>query len=235
MTAFDEPEGAASEAGGESAPQSLTDKAYAALEERIVTLVLAPGAILSESALAASLGIGRTPIREALQRLAREGLVMIMPRRGVMVSEINVRDQLEALKVRRVLECLMADLAAKRASAVERVRFAAIAEAMHAAGDAEDDVGFMRLDREMNLLIARSCRNRYALRAMGLLHGLSRRFWYVHYKQVLDLPLCARLHADEASAIAAGDAAAALTATNALLDYIETFTRAALDAPMRHD
>ncbi len=234
MSAMDSQDILQSGAAIEAPPQSLTDKAYAALEERIVTLALAPGAILSESALAASLGIGRTPIREALQRLAREGLVTIMPRRGVMVSEINVRDQLEALKVRRVLECLMAELAAKRATAAERQRFAEIAEAMNQAGAAEDDVGFMRLDRELNILASRACRNRYALRAMGLLHGLSRRFWYVHYKQVLDLPLCARLHADESAAIAVGDPERAVAATDALLDYIEAFTRAALDAPMAH-
>lgn len=215
----------------QAAPQSLTDRAYAALEERIVTLVLAPGSVLSESALAASLGIGRTPIREALQRLARESLVVIMPRRGVMVSEINVRDQLEVLKVRRVLECLMAELAASRASPAERTRLAEIAASMRIAADQDDDVGFMRLDRELNLLIAQSCHNRYARRAMGLLQGLIRRFWYVHYKEVLDLPLCARLHADEASAIAAGDPQTARQATIALLDYTETFTRAALDSP----
>lgn len=215
----------------QAAPQSLTDRAYAALEERIVTLVLAPGSVLSESALAASLGIGRTPIREALQRLARESLVVIMPRRGVMVSEINVRDQLEVLKVRRVLECLMAELAASRASPAERTRLAEIAASMRIAADQDDDVGFMRLDRELNLLIAQSCHNRYARRAMGLLQGLIRRFWYVHYKEVLDLPLCARLHADEASAIAAGDPETARQATIALLDYTETFTRAALDSP----
>ena len=211
--------------------RSLTDKAYAALEERIVTLALAPGSVLSETALAASLGIGRTPIREALQRLSREGLVLILPRRGVMVSEIDVRDQLEALKVRRVLECLMASLAAERATAEERRTFLAIEAAMRQAGVEEDDVGFMRLDREFNLLVSQSCRNRYARRAMGLLHGLSRRFWYVHYKQVLDLPRCAALHADEAAAIGAGEAAEAARATDALLDYMESFTRAALDVP----
>ncbi len=216
-------------------PQSLTDKAYAALEERIVTLALAPGTVLSENALAGSLGIGRTPIREALQRLAREGLVLILPRRGVMVSEIDVRDQLEALKVRRVLERLMAALAAERASAEERAEFAALADAMRQSAAAEDDVGFMRQDRAMNLLVSRTCRNRYARRAMGLLHGLSRRFWYVHYKQVLDLPLCATLHAEEAAAIASGDPDEAMRATDALLDYIEAFTRASLDVPIAAD
>src|SRR5690348_17748309 len=65
----------------------------------IVTLQLSPGTILSEQALAQRLKIGRTPIREALQRLARDGLVVIMPRRGIMVSEINLRLQLRLLEV----------------------------------------------------------------------------------------------------------------------------------------
>jgi DNA-binding GntR family transcriptional regulator len=72
---------------------SLTDKAYREIEEQIVTLRL--------RGLAKHLNIGRTPVREALQQLAREGLVTILPRRGVIVSEINIRNQLELLRVRR--------------------------------------------------------------------------------------------------------------------------------------
>ena len=212
-------------------PPSLTDKAYAELEERVVTLALPPGQVLSENALAASLGIGRTPIREALQRLAREGLIVILPRRGVMVSEINVRSQLELLRVRRELERLMAQLASKRATAEEKARFKELAKAMNLCARKDDDVGFMRLDRELNLLISRACRNEFAQRAMGLTHGLSRRFWYMHYKQVLDLPRCAKLHAALAAAIGEGDAEKAMQASDDLLDYIESFTRAALDAP----
>jgi len=211
---------------------SLTDKAYAQLEEQIVTLALAPGQVLSENALALSLGIGRTPIREALQRLSREGLIVILPRRGVMVSEINVRNQLELLRVRRELERLMAQLASRRATEQERVRFQSIADEMRQSGKTDDDVRFMRLDYELNMLVSKTCRNEYAQRAMGLTHGLSRRFWYMHYKEVLDLPLCARLHADLADGIASGEADRAMRASDALLDYIESFTRAALDAPM---
>jgi len=211
---------------------SLTDKAYAQLEEQIVTLVLTPGQVLSENALAASLGIGRTPIREALQRLSREGLIVILPRRGVMVSEINVRNQLELLRVRRELERLMAQLSSQRATQQERAQFQRIAEDMRDSGKTDDDVRFMRLDNELNMLVSKTCRNEYAQRAMGLTHGLSRRFWYMHYKEVLDLPLCARLHADLAEAIASGDAERAMKASDALLKYIESFTRAALDAPM---
>src|SRR4051812_17897186 len=73
---------------------TLTEKAYQQLEELITTLVLPPGMVLGEQNLVQRLGIGRTPIREALQRLARDGLVVVMPRRGILVSEINVRTQL---------------------------------------------------------------------------------------------------------------------------------------------
>jgi DNA-binding GntR family transcriptional regulator len=215
-----------------SVPPSLTEQAYAALEERIVTLVLEPGQVLSENTLAASLGIGRTPIREALQRLAREGLIVILARRGVMVSQINVQNQLELLRVRRELERLMAQLAANRASNEERARFATLAAEMTKASLEEDDAAFMRQDQELNALISRACRNEYAQRSIALTHGLSRRFWYRHYQEVLDLPLCARLHAALARAISERDASEAMGCSDRLLDYIETFTRAALDAPM---
>src|ERR1043166_8641385 len=91
---------------------TLTDRAYRELEEMIVTLQLSPGTVLSEQALAVRLKIGRTPIREALQRLARDGLVVIMPRRGIMVSEINLRLQLRLLEGRRGLETPMGGLGA---------------------------------------------------------------------------------------------------------------------------
>ncbi|MEX2629253.1 MAG: GntR family transcriptional regulator [Tistlia sp.] len=209
---------------------SLTDRAYRQLEEMIVTLRLAPGEVLSEATLSKQLGIGRTPIREALQRLAREGLVVILPRRGILVAEINVRSQLELLKVRRELERLMSRLCALRGSKAEKRAFAELADAMEAAGAADDDVAFMRQDRQLNSMISQCCRNEYALKSMGLTHGLSRRFWYQHYRQVLDLPLCARLHAGQARAIAQGDAQAAAEASDRLIDYMETFTRATLDA-----
>lgn len=209
---------------------SLTDRAYRQLEELIVTLRLAPGEVLSEATLSKQLGIGRTPIREALQRLAREGLVVILPRRGILVAEINVRSQLELLKVRRELERLMARLCALRTNPAEKRSFAELADAMEQAAEADDDVAFMRQDRQLNTTISQCCRNEYALKAMGLTHGLSRRFWYQHYKQVLDLPLCARLHAAQARAIAQGDPQAASDSTDRLIDYMETFTRATLDA-----
>ena len=205
--------------------QSLTDVAYGHLEEMIVTLKLPPGAAVSEAELSQRLGIGRTPIREALQRLAREHLVVILPRRGIMVSQINVKSQLRLLEVRREVERLITRSAARRATPEERARFRELARLFEKSAKINDDVTFMRTDREFNELCLSATRNEFATGAMRLMHSLSRRFWYIHYKQAADMPLTAKLHADIARAIADEDAAAAAKATDRLLDVIEKFTR----------
>src|SRR5678815_698562 len=119
--------------------QSLTDRAYAELEEMIVTLKLAPGAAVSEAELSSHLGIGRTPIREALQRLARERLVVILPRRGIIVSQVDVRSQLRLLEVRREIERLVARSAAREATERERRKFADLAAGFDTAAGDDDE------------------------------------------------------------------------------------------------
>lgn len=210
-----------------SVPQPLTDQAYAALEERIVTLRLKPGEFLSEQALAEQLQLGRTPICEALQRLAREGLVAVLPRRGILVTESDPKQQLLVLEVRRELERLLGRAGAVRASDEQRARFRAIADGMDRASQQNDDIAFMRLDRELNRLLTEAAHNAYAAGAMRLVNGHSRRFWYQHYRETADLPLCARLHAAQARAIASGEPEVAAAATDRLIDYTVAFTRAA--------
>lgn len=206
--------------------ESLTEQAYRVVEEQIVTLQLKPGGILSEQSLSATTKFGRTPIREALQRLAREGLITILPRKGILVSDINPRNQLLLLEVRRELERLLSRTGAERATPVQRTGFQDIARGMDHAAKHKDDIAFMRLDRELNALVIEAAHNDYAARSMRLLQGLSRRFWYMHYREAADLPLCARLHANQARAIAKGDADAAARASDKLMDYVERFTRA---------
>jgi DNA-binding GntR family transcriptional regulator len=205
--------------------QSLTDLAYAHLEELIVTLKLAPGAVVSEAELSERIGIGRTPIREALQRLARENLVSILPRRGIVVTAINVKDQLRLLEVRRELERLIARSAARRATEDERSRFRDLARDFEKSAKSDDDVTFMRTDRDFNSLCSAASHNEFAAGAMSLMHSLSRRFWYIHYKQAADMPHTAKLHADIARAIADADEERAAKASDKLLDAIEKFTR----------
>ncbi|MBX6747813.1 MAG: GntR family transcriptional regulator [Acetobacteraceae bacterium] len=218
--------------GRRAAPEmdeTLTERAYRALEEAIVTLALDPGEVVSEAQLSARLGIGRTPIREALQRLARERLVRILPRRGIVVAGVDVREQLRLLEVRREIERLCARAAARRADAAQRAQFRAIAEGMDRAAATNDETAFLRLDRALNLLVLEAARNEFAAAAMTLMHGLSRRFWFIHWRRSADLPEAAQVHANLARTIAEGRPDEAAAASDRLLDYIESFTRATLN------
>jgi DNA-binding GntR family transcriptional regulator len=210
----------------ERAKSSLTEQAYRMLEEAIVTLRIRPGSAVTEQELSELTGIGRTPVREAIQRLAREHLLQVLPQRGLLVSPIDVGKQLRLLETRREIERLICRSAAKRATDTEREQFAELVDAFQAAAADNDEVTFMRADREFNELCLVAARNEFAEGAMRLLHGLSRRFWYLHYKQAADLPEMARLHAAVALAIAQGDIDGAGKALDSLLDNLEGFARA---------
>jgi DNA-binding GntR family transcriptional regulator len=208
-----------------SETETLTDRAYRELEELIVTLRIAPGTVVSEALLSKRLGIGRTPIREALQRLARERLVLIMPRRGIVVSEVNVQTQLRLMEVRRELERLLARASARRATDEQRARFREIAVGIVKSAEAGDEAEALRYDREFNALMLEASRNEFATSAMALMHGLSRRFWIMHYKNLAGLLQLTQRHAAIADAIARGDRDAAAEASDRLMDYLEDFTR----------
>ena len=207
---------------------SLTEQAYSQIEEAIVTLQIPPGSTISELALSEMTGIGRTPIREAIQRLAREHLIVILPQRGLLVPEIDVKKQLKLLRTRREVERLVCRSAAKSATPEEREGFARLAAGFEKAASANDDVNFVRLDRESNKLCVTATRNEFAEGAMRLMHGLLGRLWYYHYKQAADLPEMASLHGTVAKAIADGDVDGAGRALDKLLDNIEAFTRATI-------
>jgi DNA-binding GntR family transcriptional regulator len=114
---------------------------------------------------------------------------------------------------------------AERATKEQREMLQEIARGMDRAAKTNDDIAFMRLDREFNRLMVEAAHNSYAARSMKLLQGLSRRFWYMHYRQAADLPLCARLHANQARSIAQGNVEAAGRGSDKLMDYVENFTR----------
>ncbi|MBB5409299.1 DNA-binding GntR family transcriptional regulator [Paraburkholderia sp. HC6.4b] len=210
--------------------QSLADQAYAQIEERIATLALRPGQIVSENSLSKLLGLGRTPVREALQQLSREGLVVIMPKLGIMVSELDVRKQLRLLEVRREVERLLVGAAARNATPSQKARFALIADLMAAAGKSNNGTEFLSLDRQFNRMLLESGNNEYATSTMKLMQGLSRRFWYAHYERFANLGETARLHAVIASAISTGDIEASRAGLDQLIDNVEAFTRATLEA-----
>lgn len=208
--------------------KSLAERAYYHIEEMIVTLQLEPGAVLSEQQLAEELSVGRSPVREAIQRLAYEKLVVVLPRRGILVSDINLRSHRKLLLVRRELERLMVRLTCAAATDEQIAGFRRFAEDFQRQAKDNDVRGFVRTDAAFNKLLAESVDNEFARNAVQLTRGLSRRFWFKYY-QVADLKRCASLHAALAKAIAERNADEAGRALDRLIDYMEEFTRAVLD------
>jgi DNA-binding GntR family transcriptional regulator len=211
--------------------QTQVQQAHARIEELIITLTLPPGEIVTEAGIAALLGIGRTPVREALQQLAREGLVVILPKRGILISSIDIRQQLRMLEFRRAIESFIARAAAERATATERELFAAYAAQFEAIAETGDGAGFLDLDNAFTRSLAECARNEFASGALRLVRGLSRRFAHAFDRERASLRQSARHHANLAAAIASGDADAAERELGRLIDAVEHFTRGALDRP----
>ncbi len=208
--------------------ESLADKAYGLIEEMIVTLQLPPGSTITEGDLSERLKIGRTPIREALQRLAADRLVASVPRRGIIVTEINIPEHLALLETRRVLDRLILSRAARRASAEQKAMLRDLARKMPQAAEVPDVPEFMRLDSTADHVLEHASRNIFAVRATAPLHTHCRRFWYM-YQENSDLKRSANLHAAAFNAVANADETAAVAAADRLIDYLENFTWTTLD------
>jgi len=221
-------EGGATDASTRTDLPTKTDSAYDRLEERIVTLRLEPGSAHSEQDLAAQVGLGRTPVREALQRLEADRLVRIVPRVGIRITEIDGLAYLDALDTRTVLDELLAGQAARRATPQDRSELSQCAALMQQAVAADDTEQFMALDRQCDEALGRAARNPFAMDAVRPLHAHSRRFWFRH-RHADDALESAVLHAAMLLAVADGNEGAAERASRDLSDYLDAFTRRALD------
>lgn len=199
--------------------ESLTDRAHKLLEEMIATLQLPPGTPVSEAELSSQLGIGRTPVREAMQRLARERLLLVLPRRGCIVTPIRPEEEVMLIETRRAVETLVMETAAARASESERRQFGEIAARMKTALRTHDFDAFARLDAEFNRLCIAACRNEFAGSMMQVIAPLSRRFWFTHHGRTLSKE-GVEAHIEIALALSRGDAKAALSGTERLLRYV---------------
>lgn len=209
----------------EPAP-TLASQAYQRLEELIVTARLKPGTVVSEVGLAKQLGIGRMPIREAIKRLDAEGLLVVLPQRGVLVSPIDAGQFRLQLETRRPIDRLLAESAARRATRSERDELRGLAKAILLAATRGDVAGFLDADRAFDLLVAAASRNPFTARAAAQLHAHSRRFWHT-YRDRDDLPASAERHAELMRAIADGGAETAAAASDRLIDYLDAFAQAA--------
>src|SRR5258706_8621846 len=158
-------------------PISLAEKAYYAIRDLIVSLKLAPGAVIDERELMEELGIGRTPVREALRRLAHEGLVEVYPRRGMFVTGVDVRELARLSEVRAVLEPEAARLAATRATDDDRVQIATLLDEL--AAGSSDDRELMALDERIHRTIYRAAHNDLLETTLEQYYVLALRIWVI--------------------------------------------------------
>jgi DNA-binding GntR family transcriptional regulator len=203
----------------------LAEQAYLGVRDMIVTLRLPPGSPINEEALAAQLGVGRTPLRDAVKRLETENLVLIYPRRGTFVTEVNITDHGLIADVRRQLEAHAAHRAAERATPEEREELGAlIASLAEEPGGRERS---MELDTEVHRAIHRSAHNRYLESTLNHYHNLSLRIWYLFLDRLPTIDHRAE-HIPLLEAIVAGDGERAHELAGAHVDGFERSVRAAM-------
>ncbi len=184
-------------------PTSLAEKAYRAIRELIVSLELAPGAVIDERELIDRLGIGRTPVREALRRLSQERLVEVYPRRGMFVTGVDVRELARLSEVRAVLEPEAARLAADRATDADRAVIAELLDELETGGrDARD---LMELDERIHGAVYRAAHNDLLEATLAQYYVLALRIWAMALDQAHELEEAVEAHRALLEAIRDGD------------------------------
>jgi DNA-binding GntR family transcriptional regulator len=164
--------------------QSLADRAYYAIREWIVTLDLAPGSVVNERELMGRLGLGRTPVREALRDLAREQLVDVFPRRGMFVSGVDVGDIAGLSEVRLVLETEAARLAAERRNETDLEETAALLDELARLSGAHGERRLIDLDERIHRHVARCAHNPFLEATLEQYYVLALRIWFLALERV---------------------------------------------------
>ena len=200
----------------------LADRAYGELRDRIVTLRIAPGAPIDEDLLGEELEMGRTPVREAIKRLALENLVTVFPRRGTFASEINITDLAHISDVRAQLEGHAAYRAAERITDAQRVELEQLLEELDGSEGSEDVDALMGLDARVHRFIYRCADNPYMEETLSRYLNLSLRIWYLVLDRLPHLFAHVHEHDDVLKAIAEGDSTAA---REIIAEHIATFER----------
>jgi len=198
--------------------QSLADKAYHEIRGLIVSLELAPGAVIDERDLIDRLTIGRTPVREALRRLAHERLVEVYPRRGMFVTGVDIRQLARLSEVRAVLEPEAARLAAERATDDDRAGLDALLAELDAGGSE-----LMQLDERIHRAVYRAAHNDLLEATLEQYYALALRIWMLALERTQDLEEAVEAHRDLLEAIRDGDGG---RAAQTMRDHVENFEQA---------
>lgn len=204
-------------------PLSLADQAYGRLRDRLTVLEIRPGAMIHDAHLASEMGIGRTPVREALKRLETDHLVVSYPRRGTFATQVDITALSDVSELRRTLEPLAAHKAALSASPTVRQQMRDLVRSLEdLAGGAPTDRAFMRADLDVHRLIYRAAGNDHLEETLVRLDNLATRIWCLVLDRVPGVSGHVHEHVELLEAIAAGraDEAAGLA-----LDHVTSFER----------
>jgi DNA-binding GntR family transcriptional regulator len=193
---------------------SKAGEAYRAIKDLIVSLELPPGALLDERGLAQRLGVGLTPVRQGLRRLEWENLVVILPRRGTLVADLDAGDLGRIYEMRSVLEPLAAGLAAERGDADQRAALADVTERtrVELAAPRPDRRRLIALDRELHRRIWAMAGNEMLEATAEWLFSHVLRRWNTTIDRSESLAPAMALHEEIAAAVIAGDPERARTA-----------------------
>jgi DNA-binding GntR family transcriptional regulator len=212
----------------ESQLSSLTREAYQRLRNLIVTLQLQPGAPINDASLMEELGLGRTPIREALQRLACEGLVVLRPRRGAFVASLSLTDLQQIFEMRLVIEGQAAAMAAARATAADLAAMAGTLEPLDRAETNGDTQSFIDIDRTFHRALARAAHNKFLEYTLGRMYNLNLRLWYLALDKIGPMREAIEQHRRVLDGVTRHDGPAAEAAIRAHINSFQTRIRALL-------
>jgi len=197
--------------------ESHSRLAYRRLESLIVTLRLAPAAMVTEKELIALAGFGRTPVREAIQKLEWQGLIAVRPRAGLQVTALDPAHPAMIYETRRQLDPLAARLMADNIDAAARASLIACAKAMTECSVTGDKSGFLEADKLFDEILERTCPNRFVIQALAALQTHARRYWF-HAADSAALERSVDLHVKVIRALLKGDPAAAEATMRDLVD-----------------
>lgn len=202
----------------------LSERAYIALRDMIVTLRLPPSSPLNEERLSAELRVGRTPLRDAIKRLEAESLVLIYPRQGTFVSDVNITDHGLIADVRRQLEGHAAHRAAERLTDTDRQALSELLD--QARGLSGGREAAMRLDADIHRAVYHCAHNRYLKSTLDHYYNLSLRIWYLFLDRLPQVDHATH-HLPMIEAILAGDGTRARELAQ---HHVEAFEHSVRDA-----
>jgi DNA-binding GntR family transcriptional regulator len=205
----------------------MSDVAYRGLRDRLLRTEIAPGAPLDEEQLRDELGLGLTPIRDAIKRLSFERLVVVYPRRGTFAAEINIGDERWLTEIRLEIEGLAASLAAQRATGKERRALVEIATKVRAASSG---VGVTDVDADFHRAMFAAAHNPFLEPTLHQYFNLALRIWYFCRDRFLVEANRGQSHSELAKAILAGNSESAVRAARAHIERSALAVRRMLHA-----